>query len=294
MKAKQICETLGGTWYGNYGLAFCPAHDNKHSPALSLGNGSNGMLLANCFSGCSFEAIIAALRARCLLEGTFDKTSDNRTVPPKRENLNRQRKSAYAREIWDASRLVHRTHAANYLASRGITCALPESLRFHPSLYHAPSQERLPALVARIDGGAGFAVHRTFLAPGGVRKADIAPAKMMLGPARAGAVCLGKPKGFVMVGEGIETCLSVAQATGAPALAALSTSGLRALALPSYVHHVLILADGDDPGEAAACDCQRRWTREGLEVRIARPPSGMDFNDLLLRGDSLLEGLSNV
>jgi putative DNA primase/helicase len=44
---------------------------------------------------------------------------------------------------------------------------------------------------------------------------------------------------------------------------------------------VIILADGDEPGEAAAQDCALRWKREGRRVRIARPPKGMDFNDLL-------------
>jgi putative DNA primase/helicase len=44
---------------------------------------------------------------------------------------------------------------------------------------------------------------------------------------------------------------------------------------------VIVLADGDEPGEAAARDCARRWKRDGRRVRIARPPQGMDFNDLL-------------
>jgi hypothetical protein len=85
-----------------------------------------------------------------------------------------------------------------------------------------------------------------------------------------------------MVGEGIETSLAAMQATGLPAWAALSTSGLRALDLPGSVREVIVLADGDAAGEAAARDCARRWHREGRRVRIARPPRGLDFNDLLL------------
>ena len=38
----------------------------------------------------------------------------------------------------------------------------------------------------------------------------------------------------------------------------------------------------DCAGEAAAVDCAWRWKGEGRRVRIARPPRGMDFNDLLL------------
>jgi hypothetical protein len=53
---------------------------------------------------------------------------------------------------------------------------------------------------------------------------------------------------------------------------------------------VIVLADGDDPGEAAAQDCGRRWKREGRRVRIARPPHGMDFNDLLTVRAPSVEG----
>ena len=96
-----------------------------------------------------------------------------------------------------------------------------------------------------------------------------------------------------MVGEGIETCLAAMQATGHPAWAALSTSGLRALDLPDDVRDVIVLADGDEAGEAAARDCAWRWKREGRRVRIARPPQGMDFNDLLVgRAPRIEEGVA--
>jgi DNA primase len=85
-----------------------------------------------------------------------------------------------------------------------------------------------------------------------------------------------------MIGEGIETCLAVMQATGNLAWAALSTSGLRTLDLPDAISDVIVLADGDDPGEAAAREAALRWKRKGRSVRIARPPRGLDFNDLLL------------
>ena len=93
-----------------------------------------------------------------------------------------------------------------------------------------------------------------------------------------------------VVGEGIETCLAAMQSTGQPAWAALSTSGLRTLDLPADVREVIILADGDDPGEAAARDCAWRWKRESRRVRIARPPKGLDFNDLLVGRTPHIEG----
>jgi hypothetical protein len=94
-------------------------------------------------------------------------------------------------------------------------------------------------------------------------------------------VRLANPGDVLMVGEGIETCLAAMRATGHPVWAALSTSGLRGLDLPKDVRDVIVLADGDEAGEAAARDCASRWKREGRRVRVARPPPGMDFNDLL-------------
>ena len=95
--------------------------------------------------------------------------------------------------------------------------------------------------------------------------------------------CASPSQGDVlMVGEGIETCLAAMQASGHPAWAALSTSGLRALDLPEDVREVIVLADGDEAGGAAARECALRWQREGRRVRIACPPQGMDFNDLLM------------
>ena len=100
---------------------------------------------------------------------------------------------------------------------------------------------------------------------------------------------LADPGNVLMVGEGIETCLAAMLASGHPTWAALSTSGLRSLDLPNDVRDVIVLADGDEAGEAAARDCASRWKREGKRVRIARPPHGFDFNDLLLGRASRIE-----
>ncbi len=137
------------------------------------------------------------------------------------------------------------------------------------------------ALVTRGSDCAPLAIHRTFLAVDGTGKAPVDPAKMMLGPCRGGAVRLANPTDVLMVGEGIETCLAAMQATGHPAWAALSASGMRSLELPPDIRNVIVLADGDDAGEVAARDCASRWKHEGRHVRIARPPRGMDFNDIL-------------
>jgi putative DNA primase/helicase len=186
--------------------------------------------------------------------------------------------------IWQGSRANEGTPVEIYLRSRGLLLSLPPAIRFHATLKH-PSGGVWPSLVALVTRGTDaepIAIHRTFLARGGNGKAPVDPAKMMLGPCRGGVVRLAGSGEVLMVGEGIETCLAAMQVTGHAAWAALSTSGLRALDLPRDARDVIVLADGDEPGEAAARDSVRRWKREGRRVRIARPPLGTDFNDLLL------------
>jgi hypothetical protein len=148
-------------------------------------------------------------------------------------------------------------------------------------------------MVALVTSGVDdvpLAIHRTFLSRDGTCKAPVDPQKMMMGPCRGGAVRLLPLGEMLMIGEGIETCLAAMKATGHAVWAALSTSGLRALDLPAKVRDVIVLADGDDPGQAAAKSAAMRWKRGGVRVRIAKPPNGLDFNDMLLGRTPANEG----
>jgi hypothetical protein len=259
--------------------------------------GSDGKVLVRCHAGCEQRDVIAALIERGLWDATGKRPS--RIAHKRRKELaaegdsDAKARTEAALAIWRASHDIAGSLAETYLRSRGITLSPPPSLRFHPGLKH-PSGGVWPAMVAMVvhgETGEALAVHRTFLARDGAGKARVDPAKMMLGPCRGGVVRLGEPGDVLMVGEGIETCLAAMQASGRPAWAALSTSGLRSLDLPCDISNVIVLADGDEAGEAAAQECARRWKREGRRVRIARPPQGMDFNDLLkARHPSFTEG----
>jgi hypothetical protein len=133
------------------------------------------------------------------------------------------------------------------------------------------------ALVQHGITGASVAVHRTFLARDGNGKADVEPARMALGPIGGGAVRLAEATSTLVLAEGIEDALSVMQATGLPAWAALGTAGLRVIALPEQIRDVIVAADNDEPGIKAANECARRLAAEGRSVRIAMP-RGKDFN----------------
>ena len=290
--AAEVGPALGGRKSGRGWIACCPAHDDRR-PSLSIRDGDDGKLLVYCHAGCGQEDVIAALRARGLWREKLSR-SILRGAPVKCEpDQDSSSRTRSALATWQSAIPAHGTIVAAYLASRGIDLPVPDALRFHAGLNH-PSGGIWPAMVALVTNGADgtpLAIHRTFLTRDGAGKAPIQPQKMMLGPCRGGAVRLAQPGHVLMVGEGIETCLAAMQATGHPAWAALSTSGLRCLNLPKDVRDVIVLADGDEAGEAAARDCGSRWTRQGRRVRIARPTQGMDFNDMLLgRAPRIEEG----
>jgi putative DNA primase/helicase len=285
MTAETIARALGGRRVGAAWMARCPAH-NDRSPSLSISTGNDGKVLLRCHAGCEQRDLIEVLQRRDLWQKTERILGFARYPRPiaSGTDADAPQRSEVALSLWRASRAIDASPVAAYLLSRGLDFPASPALRFHAGLKH-PSGGVWPAMVALVtDGISGLpiAVHRTFLARDGGSKAPVDPAKMMLGPCRGGAVRLCEPANLLMVGEGIETCLAAMQATGNATWAALSTSGLRSLDLPRDVRDVIVLADGDRPGEAAAQDCSRRWKREGRRVRIARPPQGMDFNDLLL------------
>jgi putative DNA primase/helicase len=287
MTAERIAKALGGRKGGGGWTARCPAHHDR-KPSLSINDGDDGKVLVCCHAGCTQDAVITALRQLDLWpekgprQSKRSASKDAATVKPDREEI-KHRESAL--KIWRSARPADDTVVETYLRSRGLhLLPLPATIRFHPRLKHA-SGGFWPTMVSFVTHGVDdshLAIHRTFLARDGGSKGPVDPQKMMLGPCRGGAVRLAAAGDLLMVGEGIETCLAAMQAKGLPAWAALSTSGLKALDLPADVRDVIVLADGDDAGKAAARGAALRWRREGRRVRIAYPSEGMDFNDMVL------------
>jgi len=295
MRAENIAKALGGRKVGQGWAARCPAHDDR-VPSLSIRD-AGSKVLVRCHAGCDQRDVIEALRARGLWEGKaqvrhhrYRRTVGKAEQPDPRST----ERSAFALSIWEAAKPAAGSPVETYLASRGLKLPPSSAIRFHAGLKRPSGGvwSCMVALVTKGEDAAPMGIHRTFLARDGAGKAQVKPAKMMLGPCRGGVVRLAEPSDLLMVGEGIETSLAAMQATGNPAWAALSTSGLRALDLPADVGNVIVLADGDDAGEAAARDCARRWVSQGRHVRIARPPQGMDFNDMLLGRLSEVEGVA--
>ena len=285
MTAAEIAAALGGAQRsGAWWRCRCPVHGSRGA-TLAIRDGERG-LIAECFAGCDWRDVLAALKQRRMFG--FDSVGDGTFRQFAVRPSDSAARIAAARRIWDRAREASGTPVADYLGGRGITMPIPLSLRWAPAL-RRPDGIRGPAMVAIIEhierGVVG--VHRTWLG-----REDGAPRwrrrdRATLGPIGGGAVRLAPAGELLMIGEGIETCLAAMQATGLPAWAALSTSGMVALVLPPLPRDatVVILADHDanGAGERAAQAAAARWLAEGRRVRIAMPPEpGSDFNDVLM------------
>ena len=193
-----------------------------------------------------------------------------------------------ARRLWARCRAIDGTHAERYLHARGLARCRFAALRFHPELRYreGPSVRRLPALVAAVTGdeGAVTGVQRTWLDPRSPAKAGVASPRKALGRIYGLAVRFGRPAdgALLLVGEGIETVLSLVTAVpDIDAAAALTAGSLGAFAPPPGVARLLIARDNDAEGERAAERLARRCARAGVAAFVLVPEGG-DFNDDLV------------
>ena len=298
LNARLVSENAAKAWLPNA---------QKSGLYLSVGDiqGSKGQSLKVCLrsgrwkdyatgeSGGDLISLYAAIHSLSQSEAKRELEGKNHSrvfgIPkaPKVTKDDSARNLLYAAKIWYSSSSAQGTLVEAYLQSRNIRIPPPENLRFNPNLCHSPSKEELPAMVSAVRHGISgnlMGIHRTWLKRDGSGKADIKFNKMMLGPVDGGAVQLSSVAPEMIVAEGIETALSVMQATNVPTWAALSTSGLEGLILSPVAQKITIACDNDsnNAGLNAAEYAADKWTKEGREVSLAIPPLNKDFNDLLI------------
>jgi putative DNA primase/helicase len=273
---------VGNTWRGQ-----CPVC-RYDATSLSMFEIAE-RIYVQCHAGCSYHDVRRALFSDMSLN---PRDENPETIRRHRDAI--QRKRDWALRFWLRSASVLNTVAHGYLSMRGLDhLALSPVLRFHQRATHPdhPGYE-FPALIARIDGPNGelAAIQKTFLDTNG-RKANVEVVRVCIGEVRGGAIRLGKPDPHLplVIGEGLETTGSAAQMIAAklglsaplPAWAAVNARNLaRGVVLPAHVHTVVIGADPDAAGRAAAYEAWSRWTAEARQVQVALPGGHHDFNDM--------------
>ena len=195
-----------------------------------------------------------------------------------------------ARRLFAMSKPIRGTVAEAYLRSRGLTdlrdCT---SLRFHPRCYyrgdeHEPAdtaQDVWPALIAAATSSTGTitGVHRTWLDPPGLAKAPVSTPRRSMGLINGQGVRIGKTRGIVAVGEGLETMLSLRVALpDLSIIAAGSANHLDALLLPEGLDRLYVAEDNDPAGRRATASVIARAEAAGIEALRLTPALG-DFND---------------
>lgn len=281
--AAQLSRYLGGSGTPNsngwfVGHCPCPGHVDRR-PSLSLKDGHFGTI-AKCWAGCAPEDIRAAL-IELAKDGAFD-----RPVPPAPKAPTVDLTEIAAR-IWREAQPIGGSLAERYLRGRGIAIALPNTLRFHPHLFHRDSATYAPALVALVQDvhGEPRAVHRIWLNHPDATKASLVPVKMSIGSTSKHAVRLGGPEHRIALAEGIETCLSFRQLRDAESVggwATLGWPGLAAVVLPDTVRDVIVAGDNGTIGRKTAIELRDRLLRTGRQVSGCFPREGLsDFSDVL-------------
>lgn len=264
-------------WHGPSRQA-CPQCDRgTRDRACGVTMQHDGSGVAHCFR-CGYVETLKGDAVR-QVPGT---TSPRAAAPIRHEGL-----SDFGRELWARCQPLA-GDALVYLQAR--CCVVPPTdghLRYHPALRHGPSGTTGPALVALVTDAVTcepLTLHRTWVRADG-SKAPVDPPRMLLGGHRkAGGVIRLWPDEAVTTGlavaEGIETALSLAHAM-APVWACIDAGNLAALPVLSGIECLLIAADNDEAGIAAAESCGMRWAVAGREAHIVQAAArGADINDM--------------
>jgi hypothetical protein len=294
----RLQAELVASGFDGFVEGLCAAHysERRGRPSLSPGRYFR-MLLVGYFEGIDSERGLEWRCADSLSLGEFLRVGEREWVPDHswlsrtRARLPLELHDAVftwvLQRLWEAALPIQGTPAQHYLATRGLVLPDGAALRFLSDAKH-PSGARCMCMIALAvdDAGRGQAVHRTYLAPGGIGKAKLDPPRATLGPIGGAVVRLCQPREgeTLVIGEGIESSLSAGLLTGLPAWAALSAGNMARVPLPDHVQAVWIASDHDAAGQSAAWQAADAFMARGRAVQVLTPDTaGEDFNDVVQR-----------
>ncbi|MBS3955793.1 MAG: toprim domain-containing protein [Methylomicrobium sp.] len=284
----------------------CPVHGGKDGFRLfrdanlsgggccnTCGPKPDGFSLLMWLRGWTFPEALSAIAG--VLGLSSDSHQPQRIVHRKahfdqcKSSINDDKIRALLRTVWQESKSIHHPDAEPvrlYLQSRGLDGWLPNwpSLRFHPKMQYRNEDNQVigyfPAMLALVEkDNRAITIHRSFLTGDG-RKAPVeSPKKLMPVPADrlivGSGIRLGNPGRVLSVTEGIETALSVIEATGMVTWPLISSTLMSHFIIPQGVEKLIIWSDLDrtHAGTFAAQKLAERAKTQGIQVEI-REPSG--------------------
>jgi putative DNA primase/helicase len=204
-----------------------------------------------------------------------------------RTGLSRRAENKFASDIaWEIGRAsddIDGTLAERYLRARGNFAELPTRLRYCPSIKHAPSRTKLPALLAEITNADDkiTAVRLIYLRPDGCGKALVTEPEITLGRMCKGSCRLARADCELGLAEGLETALSAQILFSIPVWAACG-SRMETIAVPDEVKKLTIFAHNSPAGRRAADRAAKAHRSTGREIVVINPRQPFeDFNDVV-------------
>jgi len=279
-------------------VGLCPFHQER-SPSFEVNDGKgtyhcwgcgaagNALQFLQHKEGLSFHDAFEALSGDRFPAISEDERAQRRAEDEKA----RAAAVADARALWNTTVSPAGTPAESYLRSRGVTAALPPSIRFgRVPLSRDPDtgawREPLPALVGAITiAGELVAIQRVFLRDDGSDKRWRKPrkSKFSLGRLLGGALRLdhGVNSSEVIITEGPEDALTLMQEMpGRRVWAALGTDLMPSIEFPPEVDSIVIAGQNDAAGRAAVERAGEALLSRGYAVRDTYPhPDFKDWND---------------
>jgi hypothetical protein len=301
--AKELAERIAAAGngkmrrHGKEWRVYCPVHEHdggEHSPSLAIWDRPNGIPAMKCMAGCERKTIGIALRNLGIeMPKTPPLTPEQKMERAARIEEERVAKVSDARDILEDSVPAFWNSAVTcYMARRGIDHYDSEVCRevidpLHPNSYamccpivdlmtyrdpepmchgvsllslHADGKPRLMG-----DGHKLRSIH-------GVQKGF-------------GVVSGDKNSTTLLVAEGVETMYAGMALLDIPlGVAVLSSSNMRPLRIPEWVHRVVVAADNDEPGQVAALNLQRSLAKiVPVSISTWGDTPGWDANDELMR-----------
>ncbi len=258
-----------------------------------------------CYRQGISEAWSAADRATMTREQRGELARQVLAATAERESQQRQQWAENAKRIermWaECVPLVPGDPVTLYLKGRGFggVWPLPAALRLHRGLAYWHGAEKLgtfPAMVAPLvaPDGRMVALHRTYLTREG-RKAEVPTVKKLTGaagPLTGACIPLHKPaRGCIGIAEGIETALAAWCASAVPTVAAYCAGNLAAWHFAAGAQRLVVFADADKAGRAAANTLRARALAARLQCEVLTPTTdGVDWCDVWAeRGGVLIE-----
>ncbi|WP_404713174.1 CHC2 zinc finger domain-containing protein [Sphingomonas sp. MMS24-J13] len=279
-------------------FGLCPFHDER-SPSFEVNDAKGLFYCHGCgASGDHFKALTAldGMTFReayeALTNDTFPTVSEEERARQRAEDaLIRAAAIDDARLMWRAGVSVEGTPGETYLRDiRGITMTIPDTVRFG----HVPTsrdaetghwKRPLPAVLFACtdDRDEIIGLQRIFIRDDGGGKRWDKRSKLSIGRPRGSAVKLAPAADEVILCEGPEDGLTLAQElSAAPVWVALGTAMMPEVRFPDIVKRICIAGQNDKAGRAAVAASAVALAERGMTVRTMFPAAAYkDWNDQL-------------